>query len=113
MATHIGAVGGETICTSIIVTAALRFGAAKADSRKLQDRVDLILSALEVLPLETPADRHYATIRWQLTRGGTPMGPNDMLIACHALSKDLTVVTANFAEFSRVQGLRVENWLAS
>ena len=110
---RIAAVGESAICTSIVVAAELRFGAEKSRSTKLSDRVDAILSALEVLPLEAPADRHYATLRWALTRRGEPIGPNDMLIAAHALSQGLTVVTANVGEFSRVPGLSVENWLES
>nr|WP_277621776.1 PIN domain-containing protein [Kineobactrum sediminis] len=73
--------------------------------------VGLILSALEILPLETPADHQYTSLRHHLTRQGTPIGPNDLLIAAHALANDLTVVTANIGEFSQVPGLKVENWL--
>ena len=112
VANRIAAVGEDTICTSIIVAAELRFGAAKSGSARLADRVDVILSALEILPLETPVDRHYAVVRGELARRGTPVGPNDMLIAAHALSEGLTVVTANVGEFARIPGLSVENWLA-
>lgn len=112
VANRVASVGEETICTSIVVAAELRFGAEKSGSPKLAARIDLILSALEVLPLEPPADRHYGQIRQQLTRHGTPIGPNDLLIAAHALALDITVVTANTREFSRVPGLRVENWLS-
>jgi len=111
VAARISVVGEDAVCTSIIIAAELRFGAAKSGSGKLVDRVDLILSALEILPLETPVDRQYALIRHHLTRLGTPIGPNDQFIAAHALSVGLTVVTANVGEFSRVPGLKVENWL--
>ena len=111
VASRIAAVGESAICTSIVVAAELRFGAEKSGSTKLSDRVDAILSALEVLPLEASVDRHYATLRWALGRRGKPIGPNDMLIAAHALCQGLTVVTANVGEFSRVPGLSVENWL--
>ena len=111
VASRIAAAGEQTVSTSIIVAAELRYGANKSGSRKLADRIDLILSALEILPLETPADRHYADIRHQLTREGNLIGPNDMLIAAHALTVGLTVVTADIGEFSRVPGLSVENWL--
>ena len=111
VAAQISKAGENTVCTSIIVAAELRYGAAKSNSVKLADRVDLILSALEVLPLETPADHQYAALRHRLTRQGTPIGPNDLLIAAHALANDLTVVTANVGEFSRVPELKVENWL--
>jgi tRNA(fMet)-specific endonuclease VapC len=110
---RIAAVGEEAICTSVVVAAELRFGAVKSGSRALADRIELILSAVEVLPLETPADRHYGQIRQHLARQGVPIGPNDLLIAAHALALDLAVVTANFGEFSRVPGLRVEDWLAA
>ena len=111
VAAQIAKAGEDSVCTSIIVAAELRYGAAKSNSTKLAERINLILSALEILPLEMPADRQYAAIRHHLARQGTPIGPNDLLIAAHALSNNLTVVTANVREFSRVPGLKVENWL--
>jgi len=111
VAARIAKAGENTVCTSVIVAAELRYGAKKSNSKKLAERIDLILSALEILPLEPPADRQYAALRHHLTRQGTPIGPNDLLIAAHALASDLTVVTANVGEFSRVPGLKVENWL--
>jgi tRNA(fMet)-specific endonuclease VapC len=111
VATRIAKAGEDTVCTSIIVAAELRYGATKSNSEKLAERIDLILSALEILPLEIPADHQYAELRHHLTRQGTPIGPNDLLIAAHALANDLTVITANVGEFSRVPGLKVENWL--
>jgi len=111
VADRITAAGEDGICTSIVVAAELRYGAAKSGSDKLTDRVDLLLSALEVLPLDAPADREYAKLRHFLMRQGTPIGPNDLLIAAHARAAGLTVVSANVGEFSRVPGLTVENWL--
>ncbi len=110
---RIADVGEDSICTSIIVAAELRFGATKSASASLIERVELILSAIDTLPLEPPADRHYAAIRWTLSQQGALIGPNDLLIAAHALALELTVVTANEREFGRVPGLKVENWLAS
>ena len=103
--------GEDCVCTSIVVAAELRYGAAKSNSAILAERIDLILSALEILPLETPADQRYAAIRHHLTRQGTPIGPNDLLISAHALACNLTLVTTNVGEFSRVPALKVENWL--
>ena len=111
VAGRIEEVGEETICTSIIVAAELRFGAEKSDSDKLVDRVNMILSAIDILPLESPADREYGKLRHYLSRKGTLIGPNDMLIAAQALSAGLIAVTANTGELSRVPGLSVENWL--
>ena len=112
VAERISSAGESTVCTSIVVAAELRFGAEKSGSSKLAVRIDLILSALDILPLEAPADRHYGEVRQQLASQGTPIGPNDLLIAAQALALDLTIVTANVKEFSRVPGLAVENWLA-
>ena len=103
--------GEETVCVSIVVAAELRFGARKRNSAKLTERVEAILDSIVVLPFEAPADLHYADIRRSLEAAGDPIGPNDLLIAAHARALDLTLVTANFTEFSRVPGLRVENWL--
>ena len=108
---RIADVGEDSICTSIVVAAELRYGAAKSASKQLSERVGVLLSALEILPLEPPADQRYAEIRHHLARRGTPIGPNDLLIAAHALAADLTLITANTREFERVPSLRVENWL--
>ena len=111
VAAQITRAGEDTVCTSIIAAAELRYGAIKSNSAKLAERIDMILSALEILPQEAPADHQYASLRHHLTREGTPIGPNDLLIAAHALANDLTVITADVGEFSRVPGLKVENWL--
>ena len=113
VAAQISKAGEDSVCTSIVVGAELCYGAAKSNSARLAERIDLILSALEILPLESPTDHHYAAVRHHLARQGTPIGPNDLLIAAHALSNNLTVVTANVREFSRVPRLKVENWLQS
>jgi tRNA(fMet)-specific endonuclease VapC len=103
--------GLDQVCTSIVVAAELRFGEKKRGSRRLLARVDAALGALDVLPLEPPADRFYAELRADLERRGLPIGANDMLIAAHALSAGCTLVTANEREFARIGGLKIENWL--
>ena len=104
-------VGEENVCTSLVVAAELRYGAAKKGSVRLSAQVALILSAIEVISLEQPVDEHYAVARNQLELLGQPIGGNDLLIAAQALTLDYTVVTDNEREFRRVQGLQVENWL--
>ncbi|MEW5944274.1 MAG: type II toxin-antitoxin system VapC family toxin [Pseudomonadota bacterium] len=104
-------VGENAVCTSMIVACELRFGAAKKGSERLIAQVDTILSAMDVLPFDAPADDEYGKLRLHLERAGTPIGPNDMLIAAHALATQTVLVTANVSEFSRVPGLKVENWL--
>ncbi len=93
------------------MAAELRYGATKSNSKQLSERVGLLLSALEILPLEPPVDQRYAEVRHHLATQGAPIGPNDLLIAAHALAADLTLVTANTREFERVPSLRVDNWL--
>jgi tRNA(fMet)-specific endonuclease VapC len=77
---HIRRVGDAQVCTSIIVAAELRYGAAKRGSRRLTDQLETILGSLEVLPLEPPADAVYAMLRTRLERVGRPIGANDLLI---------------------------------
>ena len=101
----------RNLCTSIIAAAELRFGVMNNDSPRLRNRVEEVLRSIEVLALKEDADRHYAQLRLHLERRGTPIGANDMLIAAHALAGGCILVTDNLREFSRVPGLRVENWL--
>jgi len=75
------------------------------------DQLEAVLSVLEVVPLEQPADEAYGTIRAQLEQAGTRIGGNDLLIAAHAKALGYTVVTDNEREFSRVDGLMCKNWL--
>ena len=111
VAARIADAGERNVCTSIVVSAELRYGVAKKGSQRLADRIEQILAALEILPFEAPADTLYAEIRTRLEASGAPIGGNDMLIAAHALAMGLTVVTDNEREFSRIVDLAMENWL--
>ena len=104
-------VGTDRVCTSIIVAAELRFGAAKRQSARLKADLDAILRTLRVQPFEAPADAVYGELRSDLETRGRPIGGNDMLIAAHALALDCVLVTGNAREFKAVRGLRTENWL--
>ncbi|MES5099273.1 type II toxin-antitoxin system VapC family toxin [Agrobacterium sp. BA1120] len=97
--------------TSIIVAAELRFGYRNRGSRRLEMLVEQVLADFEIAPWASPADMHYAEIRSTLQKQGQLIGQMDMLIAAHALALDAVVVTDNEREFSRVPGLKVENWL--
>jgi len=101
----------QNICTSIVVAAELRYGAAKKASLRLTTQLEAILQAIDVLAFEQPADTVYGELRTRLERAGQSIGANDLLIAAHALALDCTMVTDNAREFSRVKDLRVENWL--
>jgi tRNA(fMet)-specific endonuclease VapC len=111
VAQRIRKVGEAPVSTSIIVAAELRYGAATKGSARLSAQLEAVLSVLEVLPFEPPADANYATMRAGLEETGTPMGAHDMLIAAHALALGSTIVTDNEKEFARVGGLARENWL--
>jgi len=104
-------VGDGNICTSIIVACELRYGCAKKGSAKLLGKVEGLLATIPVLPLEIPADGEYGGIRAELEAAGQSIGHNDLLIAAHAYTLGTILVTANVGEFSRIRGLKVENWL--
>jgi tRNA(fMet)-specific endonuclease VapC len=108
---HIARVGEAQVCTSIIVAAELRYGAAKKGSTRLARQLEAVLGALDVLPFATPADRRYGEIRTRLEQAGRPIGGNDLLIAAQTMALGYTIVTDNEAEFARIDGLRWENWL--
>jgi tRNA(fMet)-specific endonuclease VapC len=111
IADHIAKVGEQHVCTSIIVAAELRYGAAKKASARLTAQLEAVLGAVEVLALESPVDAIYGETRARLERAGHSIGANDLLIAAHALALGHTIVTNNEHEFSRVPDLRIENWL--
>ena len=95
-----------------IIIGELLFGLARRPSTRLEARITNVLARLEVLPLEPDTAETYARVRAALERAGTPIGPNDLWIAAHALTLGATLVTANEREFRRVDGLTVENWSA-
>jgi tRNA(fMet)-specific endonuclease VapC len=110
-AQRIARAGEVNIFTSVIVAAELRSGALKRGSSRLTASLDAILGGLEIKPLETAIVDCYARVKLELDRAGTPIGANDLLIAAHALALDATLVSDNEREFSRVNGLKLENWL--
>lgn len=112
VAARLAAVGERAVATSIVVACELRFGVEKKGSTRLAARVAQLLAAIEILPLGKDVDRHYASIRMDLERRGQLIGAHDLLLAAHARSLGLCLVTNNLREFERVVGLPVENWLA-
>src|SRR5437016_12368750 len=111
VAQHIRKVGEAQVCTSIIVAAELRYGAAKKGSPQLSAQLEAVLGVLAVLPFETPADAAYGLLRTRLEQAGTPIVANDLLIAAHTLLLGYTIVTYNEKEFTRLRILRRENWI--
>ncbi len=94
-----------------IVRAELLLGVLKS---KAPDRtrtiVETFLTPLETIPFEQADAKHYAEIRYDLESKGTPIGPNDLLIAATARARHLTLITHNTNEFHRVIGLAIDDW---
>ena len=108
---RIDAVNNDDLCTSIIVAAEIQYGAFKKNSPRLTAQLEAILSGLDILAFEAPADAIYGELRSRLEKIGQPIGPNDLLIAAHALASGCILVTDNTREFSRIPELTLENWL--
>jgi tRNA(fMet)-specific endonuclease VapC len=104
----------DSLCISTIVLTELLFGAEKS-ARPAHHRteVERFAARLEVLPFDNNAAAHAADIRATLERQGQVIGSYDILIAGHARSRGLSVITSNLGEFERVDGLRSEDWLVN
>ena len=111
VAIRLAEIGEDKVSTSIIVAAELRYGAAKRSSARLTAQMEIVLGALKILPFESPSEIVYGDLRSRLETRGTPIGANDLLIAAHAMALGHTLVTDNEREFSRIEGLPLENWL--
>jgi tRNA(fMet)-specific endonuclease VapC len=111
LATRATALDDAVLCTSAIVVSELRFGLRKKGAVSLARQVEAVLGEIEILPYEAQVSLAYAETRSALEKKGRPIGSTDLFIAAHALALDLTLVTANIREFSRVEGLKVENWM--
>lgn len=101
----------QDVAITSIVAAELYYGAEhSANPVTNRGQVNAFLAPFPLLPFNKPAAVTYGSIRADLARRGLLIGPNDLLIAAIALAMDATVVTHNTGEFSRVQGLHVEDW---
>ena len=99
------------LCVSSITLAELEYGMKHcSDPMRNEQALLRFLVPLSVLPFGADAATSYGEIRAELQRKGTPIGPLDMLIAAHAKSEGMTLVTNNVREFARVPGLEIENW---
>ncbi len=99
------------ICISAITLAELRYGADQLHSPKLHRYIDSFTSTILVVPFDADCATQYGRIANDLKDRGSPIGEIDVLIAAHALTLELTLVTNNTKHFSRVKGLTLENWL--
>ena len=98
------------VCTSSVVVGELELGVARRGSRKLRRQLDAFYSGLEVLPYDAEAARRYGRLAAALLDSGVPIGVEDTMVAAHALSRGLVLVTHNRRHFERVPGLRLDDW---
>ena len=101
----------EQISVSAITVAELEYGAAKS-SRPEQNRLALtqFFEPLRIRDFDARVAHHYGNIRAELERKGERIGAMDMLIAAHALADNLVLITNNYREFGRIEGLSTESW---
>lgn len=111
VARRMSAAGAEQLCISSVTAGELYTGAIKSNRRAGIDELEIFLSSINTLSFDSEAARVYGILRSALERRGNSIGPLDLLIAAHAATIDATLVTNNVREFSRVPGLRVEDWM--
>lgn len=101
------------VCVSSIVYAELRFGCEGSVQREASmDALSALLGPVDICDFDAAAAESFGRVRQNLKARGQPIGPFDTLIAGHALSLGCVLVTNNCAEFKRVEGLVVENWVS-
>ena len=104
--------GPEDIKIPAIVKAELLYGAAKSEKRKENEKnITRFLEPFEIVPFDDSATACYADIRSKAEIKGSPVGPNDLIIAATVLSQNSVLVTNNTKEFRRIQELMLENWV--
>lgn len=99
------------LCISAITLAELRFGADAKGSRRLHGLIDTFVATVAVVPVDSAAADRFGRVATVLSKRGEPIGTFDTLIAAHALSLDVTLVTNNAKHFRRVAGLKTANWV--
>src|SRR5688572_24699468 len=104
-------VAPSDLALSAVAVAELRYGADRSARPKANHALlDVLVAEIPCLEFDLEAAAAYGRLRARLEAKGTPIGPNDMLIAAQALSRSLVVVTENVREFRRVRGLKAESW---
>jgi len=100
-----------TVAISTVTACELAFGVAKSQSERNHRALQMFMAPLEILPFDESVVWQYAQIRSDLERQGQPIGALDTMIAAHALALSAILVTNNTKEFSRVNDLKIENWV--
>lgn len=110
VAAHLRSHTPSELCLSAITVAELRYGADKRGSAKLHSLIDTFVRAISVEPFGAPEASRYGKLSASLASAGTPIGQLDTLIAAHALTLGLILVTTNTRHFSAVPELRIVDW---
>ena len=103
----------DDVCISCITEAELQYGAMKRNSRRLSQKVNLFCDLIPCIDWTQSTAKVYAGLRTELEAQGTPIGSMDMMIAASALAEDVTLVTNNMTHFSKIRGLKLENWVSN
>ena len=103
--------GRESLAISTITVAELAFGVAKSTRADSRLKLENFLSKFPLLDWGQDAAWVYGNVRKTLEAKGQRIGERDLLLACQALSLDITMVTNNIREFERIEGLKLENWV--
>ncbi|MBR5077729.1 MAG: type II toxin-antitoxin system VapC family toxin [Victivallales bacterium] len=98
------------VCISVITAAELQYGALKRNNLALTRKVQAFCNLVQCIDWNTDAAMAYAKLRQELETQGNIIGSMDMLIAASAIAEDAILVTNNTAHFSRISGLKIENW---
>ena len=104
--------GRESLAISTVTVAELAFGIAKSKRESSRPKLENFLSQFPILDWNQDAAWVYGNVRKTLEGKGQRIGERDLLLACKALALDATMVTNNTSEFERVEGLKLENWVA-
>lgn len=105
--THSGAMAISSVTLAELIYGAMKSTKPESNLRTIEE----FAARLSFLDFDTDAAGHYGDIRSTLEREGNVIGPYDMMIAGHARSHGLILITSNIREFERVDGLRLENWV--
>jgi tRNA(fMet)-specific endonuclease VapC len=107
------AVSEDKICISVVTLAELIYGIERSSSTKINlPVVKNFVNCLSVLPWDYSTAESYGKLRTFLEQKGTPIGNMDLMIATHALSKNMIIITNNIRHFEKVPQLRIENWVS-
>lgn len=114
VAAHLQQVQASQIALPSVVLFELEYGLLRSTKPEAHQRgMDAAVAAYRVLPLDAKSAKSAARVKYTVEVAGTPIGQGDQLIAGIALANDLTLITRNTREFSRVPGLRLKNWFAT